>query len=164
MLKLKMAELDNKIIDLFQEMARGQGMADSLLVIIFAKLYLEPEPIAMEDLAKETGYSLASICNKVNMLAGSMQIKKIRKPGTKKIYLYMEKDFLKIWKEALIKKEKYVIKRAKEKLPPLIKEYKDKARSGIEKEKLKNLENYLNQILKLEKVINKMIGEFTKLE
>ena len=75
-----MEQLNNKIVELFQEMGRGQGMTDSLIMDLFARLYMSPEPVAMEDLAKQTGYSLASVSNKIKMLAPMMQIKKTRKP------------------------------------------------------------------------------------
>ena len=32
------------------------------------------------------------------------RIEKIRKPGTKKLFLYMEKDIIAIWKNMLIRK------------------------------------------------------------
>ena len=159
-----MQELDNQIISLFQEMGHGQGMKDSLMMTLFAKIYLSPEPIAMDDLAKETGYSLASISNKVNMLAPIMHIKKTKKPGSKKIFLSIEKNILNIWKDAMTKKQEFVINNVKEKLPPILKEYKSKAKTDEEKNKIKIMENYYGQILKFETIINKMLMEFNNLK
>ena len=82
-----MEELNKEIMALFQEMGRGQGLNDDLLMIIFSTLYLEPEPIAMEELAKKTGYSLASISNKTKLLEPIMDITRTRNPGSKK-YIY----------------------------------------------------------------------------
>ena len=159
-----MQELDNQIINLFQEMGHGQGMKDSLMMTIFAKIYLSPEPIAMEDLAKETGYSLASVSNKVNMLAPIMHIKKTRKPGSKKIFITMEKNIMDIWKDAMTKKQEFVINNVKEKLPNILKEYKTKAKTQEDKKKIKIMENYYGQILKFETIINKMLMEFNNLK
>ena len=158
-----MEELDNQIANLYQEMGRGQGINDSLMIRLFSRLYMEPDPIAMEDLAKETGYSLASISNKINMLAPVLQIKKIKKPGSKKIFLYMEKDMLGIWKDIMLKKEEYVINRAKEKLPHLIKEYRGKAKSDRDKKKLKIIEDYYSQILKFECIFNMIAKKLVEL-
>ncbi len=154
-----MEELNNKIISLFKEMGRGQGLDDNLLMEIFARLYIEPEPIAMDELTKITGYSLASISNKIKMLCPMMEIKRIKKPGSKKIYIYMEKDFLAIWKNALIKKEEFVIKKAKEKIPEIIKEYKKKAKTEKDKKKIDIINKYYKQMLKFEKIINIMVNE-----
>jgi len=161
---IKMEEFDKKIIELFYEMGKGQGMQDQLLMTLFAKLYMAPEPVAMDDLANETGYSLASISNKVKMLGPMLQVKRIRKPGSKKLFLYMEKNILKIWKDALIKKEEYVINRAKDKLPPIIKEYKGKAKKEEDKKKIKIIEGYYEQILKFEGILKKIIDEIEKVE
>ncbi|MFH1642912.1 MAG: hypothetical protein ABIC04_08520 [Nanoarchaeota archaeon] len=155
-----MDEINKKISSLFIDMGCGQGINNSLFMTIFANLYMEPEPIPMENLAKNTGYSLASISNKVNMLGPLIQ--KTRKPGSKKLFLYMEKDILNIWKQALLKKEKYVIIKTKEKLPLIIKDYKKKAKTETDNKKIKILENYYDQILKFEKVIKKIIIELDK--
>ena len=97
-----MKELDKKVVELYQEMGKAQGIQDPLLMELFARIYIEPEPIAMEELAKETRYSLASVSNKVKILSLSMHIKKVKKPGSKKVYFYMEKDIMNIWKENII--------------------------------------------------------------
>lgn len=155
-----MEELNKEIMALFQEMGRGQGLNDDLLMIIFSTLYLEPEPIAMEELAKKTGYSLASISNKTKLLEPIMDITRTRNPGSKKIYLYMEKNILNIWKDALLKKEEHVINKVKEKLPTILKEYKSKAKTEKDKKKLKIMENYYSQVLIFGNIINKIIKEF----
>ena len=155
-----MEELNKKVTELFQDMGRGQGFNDDLLMTIFSTLYIEPEPLAMEDLAKKTGYSLASISNKTKMLGPIMNIKRTRKPGSKKIYLYMEKNILNIWKDMLLKKEEHVINKVKEKLPAILKEYKSKVKTTEDKKKLEIMENYYEQVLTFEKIINKIMKEF----
>ena len=157
-----MKNTEKKIIELFQEMASGQGLNDSLLVTLFAKLYLEPEPVAMDDLAKETGYSLASVSNKIRVMEHIFQLKRVKKPGSKKIYLYMEKDIFRIWKEALIKKEEWVIKKVKNKLPPLIEEIRKKARTENDRKKMELLQAYYDKMLKFGSVLDKIINEFEK--
>ena len=159
-----MKEFDNKIIELFHDMGRGQGINDSLFMTIFAKLYMSPDSVAIEDLAKDTGYSLASVSNKAKMLMTMPLIKRIRKPKSKKLYLYMEKDILKVWKEMLLKKQEYVINGMKEKLPPLLKEYKNKVKTDKDKQKLKIMEEYNEQVEKFGKVIKKALNEIEKIE
>ena len=159
-----MKEMDNRLAEMYQEMAAGQGLKDSLLVTIFAKLYFEPEAIAMDDLAKETGYSLASISNKIKLMGPLFNLRRIKKPGTKKIYLYMDKDILKIWKEALLKKDEFVVQKAKEKMPGLIKEYKEKAKTEKDRKKMECVENYYSQILRLEKALKIITKEIEKID
>jgi|TARA_Y100000310_G_C20688367_1_gene820583 DNA-binding transcriptional regulator GbsR (MarR family) len=157
-----MQNLDKEFIEIYKEIGRGQGVDESFLTI-FARLYIEPGELAMEELAKETGYSLASICNKIKMFGNIIPIKKVRKPGSKKVYLYMEKDMVGMVKQALILKQQYGINIIKEKLPRILKEYKFKAKSERNKKKLKILEDYYSQSLKFEIILKKMVKELDKI-
>ena len=158
-----MNEIDQKFIDLYKEMGKAHGMCD-LLGTIFARLYIEPGEVAMDDLAKETGYSLASICNHIKIFNSIIPIKKIRKPGSKKIFLYIEKDFTKMMKDILLRKEEYGMKFAKGKLPSIINECKNKAKSNKDKKKVKILENYYKQIIQIEGLFHEMIEKFEHLK
>ncbi len=118
----------------------------------------------MDDLAKKTGYSLASISNKTKMLEAVGFVKRTSKPGTRKAFLYAEKDILKMFKQALIKKQENVINSAKEKLPLMIKECRTKAKTKQQKQKLHLLEDYYQQMLRFEKVIQHMIKGFDNID
>lgn len=157
-----MEGFEKDVTELFCEMGKGQGINDFLLMKLFAKLYLSSEPIAMEDLAKETGYSLASVSNKTRMLGPLFNIRKIKKPGSKKIYLYMDKDILSLLKRVLIMKEEQVVKKAKEKIPLILKEHRRKAKSYKDKEKIRIMEGYHEQILKFEKILKRILIEIEK--
>lgn len=159
----KMEDVDRKFVEVYKEISKGEGIDESVSAI-FARIYIEPEDISMEDLAKETGYSLASISNKVNMLELLLPIKKIRKPGTKKIFLSVEKNMMNILKEVFIRKEEHCVHVTKEKLPPIIEECKKKAKSENDKKKLKIIEDYYKQIIQFEEGIHKMIERFDEME
>ena len=159
-----MGEIDKKFIELYQEIGRSYGIGDPLLLIIFARLYIEPEPVAMDDLAEETGYSLASISNHVRMLGQLFPIKKSKKPGSKKIFLYIEKNIVNMFKEQLLRKEGSFFRIVKEKLPYIIGESKDKVKSDKEKQKLKILRDYYEQIMKCEPIMHEMIKKLEEIE
>jgi HTH-type transcriptional regulator, osmoprotectant uptake regulator len=158
-----MDAIDKLFVDFYCNVGKGVG-ADSLMSTIIAILYLEPKEMAMEQLAKKTGYSLASISNKARLLEGMGMIRKVKKPGTKKVYLYMEKDMGKIMKEHLIKKQEHLITYAKKSLPDIIKASKKSAKSDVQKEKVKILQGYYKHMLKFENLINSMLKELDKLE
>ncbi len=160
-----MEELDKKFIELYRKIGEIQGI-DCSIAAIFAKLYIEPKEISMEELAKSTGYSLASISNKVHFIENISPLRKFRKPGSKKVFLYMEKDILSILRNAFLKKERYAVSIAKEKIPLIIDEYSKKA-TKKEKAKLRILKDYYNQIMKLEtllKIFIKTINKFEKIK
>jgi len=158
-----MDEIDKDFIEMYQGFGTAMGL-DNLFITLFAKLYIEPEELAMDELAKETGYSLASVSNKVKMLETMGIVKRTRKPGSKKIFLYAEKDFLKMTKNHIVKKEENCINLVKAKLPDIIKKYKNKVKTERAKGKLRILENYYNQILKFESLIANIRKEIEKLE
>jgi DNA-binding transcriptional regulator GbsR (MarR family) len=149
-------ETDNKFIEMVKQIGLYSGM-DELTTTIAGRLYLEPEPVAMEELAKETGYSLASISNKTKFLEQVRIVKKTRKPGSKKIYLYMEKDIAKIIRENLNTVLNARIKTAKESMPLIIEEYCAKARTEKDKKKLRILEDYYAQVCKFELILKDVI-------
>jgi DNA-binding transcriptional regulator GbsR (MarR family) len=155
--------LENEIIEFFQAATKLQG-GDESLGTIFGILYTEPSEISMEDLAKKTGYSLASICNKVRMFETTGMIKRSRKPHTKKIFVSVEKDCMQMIKKIMLMKQESVIKLAKEKIPQLIKKYSGKKLGPEQKQKLRLMENYHGEILKLEKITTEMLKKIDELE
>jgi DNA-binding transcriptional regulator GbsR (MarR family) len=155
-----MEGIEKEFVDVLEESGRMQGL-DILLTSIYARLQIEPNDMAMDDLAKETGYSLASISSKVKLLETCGMIVRVKKPGTKKVFLSAEKDILEVWKQQLMRKERMVIRIVKEKLPPIIEKYKGKKN---QKDKLALVENYYLQILTLEKVLKEMVGRLEELK
>ncbi len=153
-----METIDQQFIEFYQSIGKSQGFNDNLLTTIMAILFLEPKDIAMDELATKTGYSLASISNKVKMLEATGFVKRTSKPGTRKVFLYAEKDFLKVFKQALIKEQENVITFAKTRLPEIIKQNK-----SADKQKTKMIENYYDQMLKLEKAIKHFTLEIDKI-
>ena len=159
-----MSELEKDFMKYMQKLGAGQGL-DSLTSAIIAITYLEPGDVAMEELARKTGYSLSSISLKAKLLENFGLVSRKRKPATKKIFLQMDKNFIKYLKDAFIKKEERGIALAKSEVPKIIEKYKSKPLSETEKAKLRIIENYYKQVLKFEqlfKQINKLITDFDK--
>lgn len=156
-----MGTLEKDFLDLFQNIFRTYGLSD-LCAKITALLYLEPDDISMEDLAKETGYSLASISNTMKILENSGMVRRVKKPKTKKIFFYMEKNLVKINIDKLRATNENVIKPVKEYVPPIVSKYKNKVK-GKEKIKLQIVEDYYNQIIEFESILNNWVKDLTKI-
>jgi len=158
-----MDELDKKFVSFYQRVGKVQGM-DNSLVSIFALLYLEPDELSLEDLAKKSGYSLASVSNKVRMLETSGFVSSSSKPGTRKVYVTMGKNILKLWKQHLILKQKGVLQLAKERIPEIIRESRPKVKTERERKKIKILEGYYKQMIKFEQLIQEFIIKIEKID
>jgi DNA-binding transcriptional regulator GbsR (MarR family) len=156
-----MDEFDKEFTEYFMEVGEAQGLDESMIKII-SVLFLEPDEISMNDLAKKTGYSLASISNKIKLLEPARIIRRLKRPGTKKVFLYMEKDFIEIMKKQLLVKHESMIKIAKERLPSIIKKYHGKMKTDAQKKKLKIVEDYYRQIERADIIIHQILALLNK--
>ena len=107
-----METLDKEFTEFLSSAGKGFGLHD-LMLNIFAVLFLEPDEIAMEDIAKKTGYSLASVSNTTKMLESIGFVQRKRKPGSKKVFFFMEKDIIKWNINKLVYASENMIKPAK---------------------------------------------------
>lgn len=155
--------LVKEIIGIFQESHTSLGL-DNLSLSIIGNLYFEPGEISMEELAQKTGYSLTSISQKLKFLAPFAIIRRRTRPGSRKVYLYMEKDLFKMWKQQIMMYYVPEIKIARENIPSLIEKYEKQATDREQKERLKILENYYKQILQFEKILNNLLGAIEELQ
>jgi len=154
--------IEKDFVDFYNIIGTSMGL-DNLFVSLFSLLYLEPKDVSMDELAKKTGYSLASVSNKVKILESMNIATRKKKPGSKKIYLYMEKDFFKHAKRQIMIKENLVVKAAKEHIPEIIERYKGKNLSDEEKAKYNIIKEYYSNMLKFEVFLKKMSDELDKL-
>ncbi len=157
----KMDDIEKEFVEYYQKLGSIHNL-DNLFTKIFAILFIEPKAVPMEELAKKTGYSLASISNKLKMLESMNFITRKTSPGTRKVYVYLEKDFSKIMKENL-KKHEAIIEISKKEIPKIIEKNKAKKLSNDAKKKLEIVENYYAQMLKFEKLVKKILSDIDKI-
>ena len=154
-----MHAFEREFIDFQVELGKNAGM-DPLVSRIFMILFLEPGELSMEELAERTGYSLASIHNKIKLLEKVGHLNKIKKPGTKKVFYYMEKDMMKTFRDMLERTYHQHIEPAKEFLPQFIEKYRKAKLTDSEKKKLEIIIQYHKQLIKMEKIVQKIHDEF----
>ncbi len=158
-----MIQAEKDAMKLFDNIGRGYGM-DPLISNIISIIYLEPEPICLDEIAKRTGYSLASISNKIKQIELFTPITRVRKPGSKKCYLYMEKEMFKVFKSQMRKHREVKIVPLKTHLPSIIKDYKKQAKTDKDKKKVKILEQYYKDVEKFDTIMSNMLKKLEGLE
>lgn len=158
-----MHDFEKEFIDFEAEVGKNAGM-DPLASKIFMILFLEPAEVSMEELAERTGYSLASIHNKMKLLERVGHVKRIQKPGTKKVYYFMEKDMMKTFLEIMESTYNQRIKPTIQFLPSLIEKYKSSKLTEEETQKMAIIKRYYSQLVKVEKFMDKFHKEFSCLE
>ena len=154
-------DLDNEFIDIFKEVSIHQGF-DHLMSEIFALIYISPEEVTLEDISIKTKYSLASISNKIKFMEELGLINKYTKPGSKKIYLNVERNIFKLSRDNLLNQKNKSLLKVKELMPNLIEKYKQNL-SQENKQKLKYIEDYYQQMILSEQLIDNLVKEFDKL-
>ena len=157
-----MRELEKDFLDLFHNVLRTYGLSD-LCVKVTGLLYLEPDEVSMEELAEKTGYSLASISNTMKLLESLGMVERVRKPKTKKIFFYMEKNLIRINISKLKAVRDNAFKPIEEYTTQIISKYRNKVKSEKDKRKLQIIENYHKQALMFESILNKWIEDLTKI-
>jgi DNA-binding transcriptional regulator GbsR (MarR family) len=139
-------------IDLIAEVNRAKGL-DELTSNVIGILFIEPAEVSLEQLSKRTGYSLSAVSTSMKMLVASGLIKRKRRPKSKKLYFFMEKDMFMSWKQ-MIEKISVNIKKIKSRVPRIIEDYRRVKYEGSREER-RIVEKYYHRLLEFERVIGK---------
>jgi DNA-binding transcriptional regulator GbsR (MarR family) len=153
-----MDEIDKDFMKFFESTGKAFAWGDMPGAII-AALYIEPEAIAMEDIAKKTGYSLAMVSNVMKSMEAMGFVQRTKKPKTRKVFFYMDKDIVQLNKQKLVVAYENGIKPAKTIIPMIINKYKGKMNDKRSEKKLQLVEEYYRQILAFEKILLHMIED-----
>jgi HTH-type transcriptional regulator, osmoprotectant uptake regulator len=148
-------------ITLMSENSRVNGI-DSLSCRIIGLLYAEPCEVALDELSKRTGYSLSAVSTSLKVAEQQGIVKRIRKPGSKKVYYYMEKEIASMFVEMLLKKYEHIVLPSKQKLPEIIQKYKSEKSAGS-KEGARIAECYYKQILIFDKIFTSIKTQFEEI-
>lgn len=157
-----MQQFEKEVEEFFAKAWADFGL-DSTSAKLFAAVYLEPGEISMNELSKKTGYSLATISNKLKLFEKIGLLEKRKKPGSKKIYLFTEKSIFKMQQGKINALKRTHILPAKSTIPKIVDKYKNTKMNDKEKKKLIIISNYLEQMEKLDKVTSKWSKDLEKM-
>lgn len=169
----KMDPIEKDFTELFVNMGKTYGMNDVAMKII-GLVYLSKEDISMDEISKKTGYSLATISNNCKILFNTGILNKIKKPGTKKIFLNMDKDLVKLNIKKMEVALDYMIKPMKLKVNSLLDKYNQKNKTKEDKtkektvpkkntkEKIDLIKNYERQVEEMEEIMVKWKKDLEK--
>jgi DNA-binding transcriptional regulator GbsR (MarR family) len=144
------------VLSIFSELAGMLGYSPIHGRIIGA-LLAETKPVSLEELARRTSYSTGMISLSLDLLEVLGAIKRVKKPGDRRLYVQLEGDLLTILKRA-------VTTRVKQGVEGSLRDLKEKRREveklqGKDKEYLlKTLDILERDIRRLEKYVNLLSG------
>jgi len=116
----------NEFIELIAENRKVNGL-DELSSKIIGILFIEPEEVALDELANRTGYSLSAVSTALKFIERAGIVKRSKKPKSKKVYFYMGKDILAMFLQIMRRKYEKIILPSKQKLPRIIEKYKQES-------------------------------------
>jgi DNA-binding transcriptional regulator GbsR (MarR family) len=143
-----------EFIELMTDLQRSKGL-DELTSKVIGILFIETKEVSLDELATRTGYSLSAVSTSMKMLSGSGFVKRVKKPKSKRVYFFMEKDLARIFRQTLERMDKNIAG-IKSKIPGIIERYR-KLRSKDSHEELRIIENYHRQLLAMERAMGKMM-------
>lgn len=93
-------EVKNDVTEHYGKIMESMGMTttitDAYMTVFFSK-----EPLGLQEIAEQTGYSVSTICNTMDTLSSYTDIEKFKKPGSKKIYYKCAHDIKKAMRKKL---------------------------------------------------------------
>ena len=156
-----MEPLDQQFTDFYRVIGRSYNF-DDLTTLIYARLFIDPEEVAMEDLAKETGYSLASISNKLKLLETCGGVVRRTRPGTRKVYVYAQKDMMKIVLSSFVQYQQGEVVMVRTEIPRLLEGLKKKKLGKREKAQKEILEKYYADTLMFDEMITRFLAQLNE--
>lgn len=157
-----MANIAKDFDNFMKKMYKSMGF-DNITASMLSFLYIEPGEVSLEKISERTGYSLASISNKVKILEQVGVVYRIKKPKSKKVYLFFEKDILLIQENKILMARKLMLNPVKEKLPQIIEKYKGANLNVKEKKQLANLNHLYKRFKQLDIIMNDLLKEIKKM-
>lgn len=136
---------------------------DSACSQLFGMIYVEPGEISIEELARKSGYSLATVSIKVRILERVGLIERKKHPGTKKVFCYREKDMISFMIRKADDIYNHEIAPADRILPQLIKRGEN-ARSERERKQVRIMKDYLRQMKSVEPIFRQLNESIEKLQ
>jgi len=79
---------------------------------IYMELFLSTRPLGLKEISDATGYSISTVCNNMEAIENLLDVRKFRRPGSKKEYYECQNDLTMIYRKKII--------RAREILPQII--------------------------------------------
>ncbi|MDI6826161.1 MAG: hypothetical protein QMD36_03135 [Candidatus Aenigmarchaeota archaeon] len=150
-------EIKEKIYSIFANIANSLGYSEVYGRII-ACLLIHEGPVALNDIAKETGYSSSMVSLSVDFLENIGMVKRVKKPADKKLYLQSSGSLLDGLKKAVLMKIEKNVSDSLQKYELYKRELK-KIRSMESERLLKAIEKLGKEIKKLDSYV-KILSKF----
>lgn len=98
-------EIEKKIFNTFSELARSMGFSP-IHGTIMGSLIIGGGSLSLQKMAKKTGYSISMISLSMDLLEILGIVKKVKRPGDRKLYIELSGDLLESLKKIFLMRVK----------------------------------------------------------
>ncbi len=110
---------------------------------LISVLQTEKEGISLGELTIITGYSLSNLSTTIKGMEDKQMVKKFKKPGSRKVYVVMDKNITSFFVELQKKRYHQSLKPSMKKIPEIIERYQDNEEF---EEEMTMIKDYYSQI------------------
>ena len=152
----------NEFIELMAQNFKQNGFDDCTSKVVGA-LYIEPREISLETLAEKTGYSLSAVSTAMKFILRVGMIKRIKKPHSRKVYFFMEKDMVACTLNHMKKNYELSLHMSKDALPKIIDKYRLNKKNDSDEEFM-IIKQYYDQVVAFEDIMKNFIDALENLQ
>lgn len=160
---------EQELYRLFMETSGKIGVKP-VVARIYALLFAEPDDLSLEELAERTGYSLSSVSSVVKLLEQFKKVQRIKKPGSKKVYVRCNSDLLGMMHDQFLSSVEQLVRPMTENLPFIVRDLKTELkktnlsaeRKTLLKNKLDRYQGFLDQFTRIEVMLSAFEEHFRK--
>jgi len=87
----RISEIKTEIVDSMTRVVENWGLT-GVAGRVYGVLLFSNGPMSMDEISKASGYSVSSICQQIPLLENMGNVKRTKRPGSKKVYFEAEHD------------------------------------------------------------------------
>ncbi|RLG57162.1 MAG: hypothetical protein DRN88_03045 [Candidatus Hydrothermarchaeota archaeon] len=148
--KKEIISLRRDIVDRIARVSELWGLDESV-GIIFGALLFSSKPLALEEIAEISNYSVSSVCQKMKLLENLGYVRRIKKSGSKKIYYEVEYDLANMIKRFIEASLKNEIMPMISTIDEYLEKYKKLLNSTKDEKEKSEIENDIKKLILLRK-------------
>lgn len=150
MSKKELRSLRRDIVDRIAKVSELWGLDESV-GIVFGALLFSSKPLALEEIAKISNYSVSSVCQKMKLLENLGYVRRIKKSGSKKIYYEVEYDLANMIKRFIEASLENEIMPMLSTIDEYLKKYEGLLNAAEDKNEKREIENDIKKLQLLRK-------------
>lgn len=100
-------KIEGEFTDEYQKIMGSWGISPAVTKA-YATLFLAKKPIGLKEISERTGYSISTVCNVMEILERVVDVRRFKKPGSKKVFWECQHDLLLVQQKKFIEADRQI--------------------------------------------------------